>query len=191
MTHPPGCGISSDPKRARSAGKRRILARIFFTRSLLSFDLSKCVVSISRVFPSNFTSPHSDLMMSTKVKISPIRGTFSRWDVVWNRQAAINGSAAFFDPDIVTFPESHCGQVRRSIGWYFIESLSFCKCLETLYPISYTSDGLYFNCSIQFFSDIFYMGIDGSIIQVVIITDNILHECITFYDTFRIFDEIF
>ena len=81
MTHHPGCGISSDQNRARSAGKRRILARIFLTRSVSRLSFARSFVFISRVFPSNETSPPSDLIISIKVSISPIRGTFSSREV--------------------------------------------------------------------------------------------------------------
>ncbi len=115
MTHPPGCGISSDPNRARSAGKRRILARIFFTSVLLRVSLLKWVVSIVSVLPSNSTCHPSERMISIKVKISPIRGTFSRRAVVWKSAAAMSGRAAFLDHDVRTVPERDCGPVIWSI----------------------------------------------------------------------------
>lgn len=115
ITHQPGWGISRDQNRARSAGKRRILARIFLTRFLSSVSFLNSLVLISSVFHSNFTFHPSDLIISMKVNISPIRGTFSRCAVLWNKQAAMRGRAAFLDPDIFTLHERDWGQLIESM----------------------------------------------------------------------------
>lgn len=191
ITHHPGCGISSDPNRAKSAGKRRMLARIFLTSVLLSVVLSKCVVSISSVFHSKFTWAQRDLIISTNVKISPIRGTFSKWAVLWNRHAAMSGSAAFLDPEIWTFPERDWGQLIQSIGSYCIEKIHICKSLQTLDAISNSPNRLDFYGTVEFFTNIFDMSIYGAIIEIIIISDNIFHERFTLDNTLWIFDDIF
>lgn len=55
-------------------------------------------------------------MILINVKTSPILGTL--WRVKWSkkRPTAIRGSAAFFEPDIWTVPESDCGQDILSKG---------------------------------------------------------------------------
>lgn len=49
-------------------------------------------------------------MIERNVRTSPIFGTLCRVNLSKKSPAAISGRAAFFDPDIFTFPESDCGQ---------------------------------------------------------------------------------
>lgn len=96
-----------------------MLARIFFASSRFIFRaLIFSVLKVS-VFPSNETSTFKLLIISRILKISPILGTL--WSVARGKRSAeaMSGSAAFFEPLIVTEPESFCHPLSLSIFWYF------------------------------------------------------------------------
>jgi hypothetical protein len=59
-----------------------------------------------------------------------------------------------------------------------------------VYPISYSSHCLDIYTGIELFADILDMGIDRTIIEIVIISHDIFHEGFAFDHGFRIFDQI-
>ena len=63
--------------------------------------------------------------------------------------------------------------------------------LEFLDPITDSSNRLDLERSAYFFTEIFDMGIDRSIIEVLIVTDDIFHERLALDNSFIIFHEVF
>ena len=59
-----------------------------------------------------------------------------------------------------------------------------------MYPISDTTNRFYIDTGIEFFSDIFYMSIDRTVIEIVVISHDIFHERFSLYDGFGVFYEI-
>lgn len=57
--------------------------------------------------------------------------------------------------------------------------------------ISNTTDCFYFDRGSDLFSEIFDVGIDSSIVDILIIADNILHERFALDDTFTILHKVF
>ena len=57
--------------------------------------------------------------------------------------------------------------------------------------ISDSSNRFDLECCPEFFAEIFHMSIDRTIVEILIISDDILHECISFDDDFTILHEIF
>lgn len=55
--------------------------------------------------------------------------------------------------------------------------------------IANTSYSFDIDCGYEFLTNIFDMGIYGSIIEIVIISDDIFHKSIPFYHCFCIFDK--
>lgn len=66
----------------------------------------------------------------------------------------------------------------------------FCKQILS-YSISYSTYCFYFYCTFEFLSKILDMSIDCTIVEVIIISDNIPHKCFTFDDAFHIPNEVF
>ena len=65
------------------------------------------------------------------------------------------------------------------------------RLLEFIDSISDSTNGFYLERIANFFSKIFDVCIDSSVIDILIISDDILHEGFSFDDSFAVPDEVF
>ena len=105
MTQPPGKGSTPSPNLPRRLPRRTIEDRIFFPSSLSATQLLSSLAQISRVPPcQQVLAPRSRSICSIR-KTSAILGQpFNTVVPLFKRAAAIIGSAAFFEPCILTSP---------------------------------------------------------------------------------------
>lgn len=97
-----------------------------------------------------------------------------------NSPHAIRGSAAFLDPDISTIPSVDCGPcIKRGIRKNLLNSVTNSSKRLDMDIISYL------------LAEIFYVGINRSVINVVFVSHNIAHNHLSFYRYISIFYEVF